>query len=154
MRGRKPATTAEKNAKGERRPSRVNYAEPEVPAPSDTALEAAPKDLRGAGFRLWRDHAQAMVQSGQLRSTDMPIFLRLCKTASDIETYEKRSRQGNDQAMRLKIQLESLFLRLAAECGMTSVARSRVKTVNKPPVEKPKHERFFGKLHAIRGGRT
>jgi phage terminase small subunit len=152
VRGRKPSTTEEKLAKGETRPSRVNYDQPDVPPP---ATLQAPKDLRGAGFRLWRDHAEAMKASGQLRATDVPVFVRLCKTASDIEDYEKRAKMGNDQAMRLLIQLNSLFLRLAAELGMTSVARSRVKTVTKPPVEKPKHERFFGGgLHAIRGGRS
>lgn len=159
MRGRKPKSSQEKLAKGETRPSRVNYDEPEVPPPSD--LEA-PKDLRGAGFRMWRDHAEAMVKTGQLRSTDMPLFHRHCHTASDIELWRKeRAKRNLDRQTMIAIQrtidrLESLFVRQAAELGMSSVSRSRVKTVVKPPVEKPKHERFFGTgkgLSVIRGGR-
>jgi phage terminase small subunit len=159
MRGRKPRPNAEKLAKGETRPSRVNYEEPEVPAPSAGALEP-PKDLRGAGFRLWRDHAKTMTESGQLRATDMPAFLAHCKTEADIEGWEKELKlKGLDRADRLTIQrtlnqLRSLSLRQAAELGMTSVARSRVKAVTKPPVEKPKHERFFGGIRGvIPGGR-
>lgn len=146
-------------AKGETRPSRVNYQEPEVPAPTDADLEP-PKDLRHAGFRLWRDHAKAMKESGQLRSTDMPLFTQHCRTAMDVEHWEIEQRKRDlDRATRMAIQrtlntLRSVYLRQAAELGMTSVARSRVKTVTKPPVEKPKHDRFFGGIRGvIPGGR-
>ena len=157
MRGRRPATTAEKLAKGETRPSRVNYDEPDVP---EANVTAAPKDLRGAGFRLWRDHAEAMKDSGQLRATDVPLFITHCKTAMDLEYWEKeKSKRDLDRAARITIQrtvnqLGSLYLRQAAELGMTSVARSRVKTVTKAPVEKPKHDRFFKGLRGISGGKA
>ena len=98
MRGRRPATTAEKLAKGETRPSRVNYDEPDVP---EANVTAAPKDLRGAGFRLWRDHAEAMKDSGQLRATDVPLFIAHCKTAMDLEYWEKeKSKRDLDRAAR------------------------------------------------------
>ena len=157
MRGRRPATTAEKLAKGETRPSRVNYDEPDVP---EANVTAAPKDLRGAGFRLWRDHAEAMKDSGQLRATDVPLFIAHCKTAMDLEYWEKeKSKRDLDRAARITIQrtinqLGSLYLRQAAELGMTSVARSRVKTVMKAPIEKPKHDRFFRGLRGISGGKA
>lgn len=157
MRGRKPAPNAEKIAKGETRPSRVNYNEPDVP---EATITTAPKDLRGAGFRLWRDHAQAMKESGQLRATDVPLFVAHCKTAMDLEYWEReKGKRDLDRAARITIQrtvnqLGSLYLRQAAELGMTSVARSRVKTVTKAPVEKPKHDRFFKGLRGLTGGKA
>jgi hypothetical protein len=157
VRGRKPADKATKIAKGQTRPSRVNYDEPEVEAPP--AAADAPKDLTGAGFRMWRDYYQKMVDSGQLRSTDVPLFHQHCRTHMDIEKWEKeKTLRGLDRGDRLSIervlnQLKSRALREAAELGMTSVARSRVKVVAKAPVEKPKHDRFFGELRGIKGGR-
>jgi hypothetical protein len=148
MRGRKPSSTEEKLAKGETRPSRVNYDEPEILAPASTD---PPKDLKGVGLELWKRYAKAMVASGQLRSTDMPLFLQRCRTETDIERWEKeKSRRNLDRSERLSIervlnQLKSRALRESAELGMSSVSRSKVRTVTKAPVEKPKHDRFFGK---------
>lgn len=157
MKGRRPRTNEEKVARGETRPSRVNYDEPEVGAPEDVT---PPADLRGAGLRMWKTHAQAMVNTGQLRTTDVPLFARHCRTVSDIEFWRKeRSKKNLDRPTVLAIQrtidrLESLAVRQASELGMSSVSRSRVKTVTKPPVEKPKKERFFGKgARVINGGR-
>jgi hypothetical protein len=102
-----------------------------------------------------------MKASGQLRSTDVPMFLEHCWTATMIEEIQqdlkKRDldRSERDRLRRLLRAEKNGYRNEAAELGMTSVARSRVKTVTKPPVEKPKHERFFGPgLHAIRGGRS
>lgn len=160
MRGRKPASTEEKLAKGETRPSRVNYQEPVVEPPPPDALHP-PKDLKGAGLDLWTTYAQKMVDAGQLRSTDMPLFAQRCRTESDIERWEKEKRARNlDRSERLAIervlnQLKSRALRESAELGMSSVSRSRVKSVTKPPVEKPKHDRFFGGIRGVvRGGRA
>jgi hypothetical protein len=90
----------------------------------------------------------------------MPLFLQRCRTETDIERWEKeKGRRALDRSERLSIerllnQLKSRALREAAELGMSSVSRSRVKTVTKPPVEKPKHERFFGGIRGvIPGGR-
>ena len=158
MRGRKPAPTAEKLAKGETRPSRVNYQEPDVPpAPAD--LEP-PKDLKGAGLELWRTHFAQLQASGHLRATHVPLFARHCKTASRIEGWEKElSRRGLDRAERMKIErilgeLENRFLRECAELAVTPASQSKAKSVTKPPVEKPKHDRFFGGIRGvIAGGR-
>ena len=158
MRGRKPKTTEQKIAQGQTRPSRVNYDEPDVPPPSESDL-TPPTELRGAGFRLWRDYAKAMTETGHLRSTDLPLFRQHCRTAMDVEFWDKeRTKRDLDRSTRLEIQrtinvLKSLFVREAAELGMTSVSRSRVKTVSKPPVEKPKHDRFFGGMRVVGGGR-
>lgn len=141
MKGRKPASPETKIAKGETRPSRVNFNAPEIPPPD--SLDP-PKDLRGAGLKLWIDHAQRLKDAGQLRASDVPLFTQLCRTATDIAAFEKRK---DDPAKRMLTQLRSLFLRMCAEMGLSSVSRSKVKTVSKPPVEKPKHERFFGVIH-------
>lgn len=147
MRGRKPRPNEEKVAKGETRPSRVNYEEPEVPPPDSVT---PPKTLKGAGLALWERYAKPMVDSGQLRATDMPLFLQRCQTETDIERWEKeKGRRSLDRSERLSIervlnQLKSRALREAAELGMSSVSRSRVKTVIKAPVAPPKHDRFFG----------
>lgn len=149
---------ATKIAKGETRPSRVNYAEPDVPP---TASIGPPRDLRGAGFRMWRDHAQAMTESGQLRSTDMPIFHQHCRTEMDIEWWEReKSKRDLERSMRLAIerllgQIKARSIREAAELGMTSVTRGRVTTTTRPPSPaRPDHERFFGGLRGIPGGRA
>jgi phage terminase small subunit len=143
MRGRKPASTEEKIAKGETRPSRVNYTAPDIPAPD--SLEP-PKDLHGAGLELWKRHAAVLKNAGQLRASDMPLFTQWCRTASDIAACEKRK---DDPAKRLLIQLRSLFLRMSSEMGLSSVSRSKVKTAGKPAVEKPKHDRFFGGIRGV-----
>jgi len=157
VKGRKASDTEEKLAKGETRPSRVNYNEPDVPAPDSTA---PPRDLKGAGLQLWQTYARKMVDTGQLRATDMPLFLQRCRTETDIERWEKeKNRRNLDRSEKLAIervlnQLKSRALRESAELGMTSVSRSKVRTVTKAPVEKPKHQRFFGKLNVIDGGRS
>jgi phage terminase small subunit len=149
MKGRKPASPEEKIAKGETRPCRVNYSAPDIPPPD--SLEP-PKDLRGAGLDLWNEHAQRLKDVGQLRASDVPLFTQLCRTATDIATFEKRK---DDPAKRMLIQLRSLYLRMSVEMGLSSVSRSKVKTVSKAAVGKPKHERFFGGIRGvIRGGKT
>lgn len=158
MKGRKRATPEEQIAKGETRPSRVNYNEPDVPAPDSTA---PPRGLKGAGLALWQTYAKKMVDTGQLRATDMPLFLQRCRTETDIERWEKeKNRRGLDRSEKLAIervlnQLKSRALRESAELGMSSVSRSKVRTVTKAPVEKPKHDRFFGKnLRVIHSNRN
>lgn len=159
MRGRKPSSREEKLAKGETRPSRVNYDEPEVPAPAADML-TPPKKLKGAGLAMWLRHAKPMVDAGQLRATDMPLFLQRCETESEIETWEKeKNRRGLDRREKLAIarlinQLKSRVLRESMELGMSSVSRSKVRTVTKAPVEKPKHARFFGKVLAMPGSKA
>lgn len=148
MRGRKPQTREEKVAKGQTRPSRVNYQEPDL-APPDSL--APPRDLKGAGLKLWREHAQKLKEAGALRAADVPLFVTWCRTASDIAEYEGRK---DDAAKRIVIQLRNQFVRMSAELGMSPVSRSKVRTVAKAPVEKPKHDRFFGGLRGISGGRT
>jgi phage terminase small subunit len=139
------------------RPSRVNYQEPDPPPPTDLK---PPAELKGKGLALWRQYAEPMTKTGQLRSTDMPLFIRHCRTAMDIEAWEKELRKaGLERSEKLQVQrllnaLGTRFIREAAELGMTSISRSRVKTVVKPPVEKPKHDRFFGGIKGvIQGGR-
>jgi phage terminase small subunit len=157
VRGRKPSDAETKIAKGETRPSRVNSAEPVVPPPS--TLDA-PKDLQGNGFRMWRDYAKVMTERGQLRETDMPMFHQHCRTQMDIERWENEKKlKGLDRRDRLAIerilnQLRLRSVREAVELGMTSVARSRVKAVTRPPVDKETKDRFKGGLRGIKGGRA
>jgi hypothetical protein len=160
MRGRKPSSREEKLAKGEKRPCRVNYEEPEIPLPPDSALEP-PKDLRGAGFREWRDYVKILRDSGQLRATHMTTYLAYCRNLTDIENWRKEiTLRGLDRAERLKLArlisvLEARSKSFAETLCITPATQSRAKTVTKPPVEKPKHERFFGAgLNVIRGGRS
>jgi phage terminase small subunit len=149
MRGRKPAPPEAKIAKGETRPSRVNYFVPDLPPPESVE---PPEDLHGAGLEIWKAHAQRLKDAGQLRVSDMPLFTQLCRVASDIGELEKR-----DVAARPGLfQLRSLFLRMSVEMGMTPVSRSKVKANKSASGEKPKHDRFFGGGidGLIRGGKT
>lgn len=156
MRGRKPRPTEEKIARGETRPSRVNYQEPDVAPPPADKLDP-PADLKGAGRAMWLEHCRTLVDAGKLRADHMPLFLQRCRTESDIERWEKEKRGRRlDRSDRLSIervlnQLKSRALREAAELGMSPVSNSKVRTVTKPPVEKPKHERFFGGIRLVKG---
>ena len=159
MRGRRPRSKREKVARGETRPSRIGYGEPDVPAPDKTK---APSDLKGAGLGLWRQHLKPMVETGQLRASDIPFFARHCRTVSDIEFWRKeRSKPNLDRIVVLRIQsaidrLETLAMRQASELGMTVITRSRVKIASKPPAGTEKGDKFFGKgkLRGIDGGRA
>lgn len=159
MRGRKPRPKAEKIAKGTRK-SRINYDEPEPDAPESTT---PPAGLKGAGLQLWKAHAAPMVKTGQLRTTDVPLFTRHCRTVTDIERWRKDiEKPGIERTMLLRMQstidrLESLAVRQASELGMGPVSRSRVKTVTKAKVAQPKEDRFFAKgvkPRVVDGGRA
>jgi hypothetical protein len=134
--------------KGETRPSKVNYFEPDVPAPASLT---PPADLRGAGLRMWETYADPMTESGILKSTDLELFHQHCLTAQTIEIWEReKRRRGIDLDRKLTVErllnvLKARSIREAAELGMTPVARNRV--VAKP---KPKG----GKLALFTGGKT
>lgn len=154
--------TSELKAAGTYRKDR--HADRETEAPDIPALDSLepPKDLKGAGLELWNGCAKLMITSGQLRATDMPLFHQHCRNAQEIESLERRTRAAAQSDLKLLLRLRgqitalrSLFLRESQELGMGPVSRSRVRTVSKAPVEKPKHRRFFGKkaLAVIDGGR-
>lgn len=147
MRGRKPKRAALKLASGETRPSRVNYAEPDMPLPA--SLEP-PKRLKGAGLAMWREHAEPLTTAGSLKSSDIPLFAHVCEVEMVLEKLWPRVRAGDAQAMREWRQMLGVQTRQMTELGMSSVARTRVKSEG-PQKATPEEERFFG---VIRGGRA
>jgi phage terminase small subunit len=86
LRGPKQEPAPVKLAKGERRPSRINRNEPELPAPE--SLEA-PEGLSGAGLKEWQRIGGVLRDSGIMRQTDLVLFEDYCRTLTDLRTYER-----------------------------------------------------------------
>jgi P27 family predicted phage terminase small subunit len=153
-RGPQPAPTAIKLAKGERRPSRVNYEEPEF-APA-TMLDP-PKDLKGVALAEWKKLCPLLTDSGVLKETDLGVLGDLCRTVGDQRLYESRARRAGANATTIGFskmvkELRTLANVLRRELGLTPSSRSGVKapqgagTISK----NPNVERY---LRALPGGR-
>jgi P27 family predicted phage terminase small subunit len=154
-RGPKPAPTALKLAKGERRPSRVNYEEPALPAPA--SLEP-PDGLDGAGLVEWTRLAPALRDSGVLLESDLVAFEDYCRCLTLLRQYEAKAKKAGPElaiakgyagmAFKLRGQLD----KLRAGLGLTPASRSGVKA--KPKQDDKKDNPAARYLRAIPGGRA
>lgn len=157
-RGFQPAPTAEKLAKGERRPSRVNYDEPQFEPPKAEALRP-PSGLDGAGLREWKRQIDRLAVRGVLTEADLAAFEDYCRALSQLRSYElKAKRAGLEQAIAKGFQNQVLKLRaqvniLRRECGLTPSSRGgvRVTTPMKLPETTDPAERY---LRAVPGGKS
>lgn len=133
-RGPKPAPTALRLLSGERRPSRINFAEPKIAAPKSMQ---PPSGLHGAGLREWTRLAQLLVDAGVLRATDLAAFEDYCRALSDLRRYEaKAARAGLELSIAKGFASQVLKLRgqvaqLRNAIGLTPTSRTGVKAT--PP---------------------
>jgi P27 family predicted phage terminase small subunit len=153
LRGPKPKPTALKLAKGETRPSRVNYEEPELPAP--TSLDP-PAGLEGAGLVEWKLHAKSLTEAGVLRAADLAAFEDYCRALTELRGYEADAKKmGRAAALASDYQkvvreTRDQVARLRARVGLDPSSRSGVKATKPPSKQDQLKERFFG----IPGGKT
>jgi len=163
-----------KLAKGERRPSRVNYDEPVLPAARGTD---PPEGLIGPGLREWLRIASQLVDAGVLKDADLPAMEDYCRRLTDLRALEVelaaervavrkqekaekpdfdlmvRGWKAIDSAEKRLIALQSLVNVLRREIGATPSSRSAVKVPQRKPEESTK-DKAARYMSAIRGGRA
>jgi P27 family predicted phage terminase small subunit len=154
-RGPKSAPTAIKLAKGERRPSRVNHSEPDLPAVSSLPT---PRGLTGAGKREWKRIAAILRDAGILRETDTVVLENYCRSLTNLRDFETKAVEfGPEKAIATGIQGVVIKLRaqvnaLGRELGLTPSSRSsiHVPKAAAPTGGDPKLKRY---LQALPGGK-
>lgn len=173
-RGPAPQPVALKLAKGERRPSRVNYDEPVLPIARGTD---PPAGLTGAGLREWLRITSQLVEAGVLKDPDLPAMEDYCRRLTDLRALEVelaaqravvraqemakepdfemlvRGWRAIDGAEKRLIALQSQVNVLRREIGATPSSRSAVKVPQRKPEESPK-DKAARYMSAIRGGRA
>jgi hypothetical protein len=136
--GRKPKSPEQHIARGDTRPSKVNFNAPNIKSPTAEDL-LPPEELKGAGLKFWERHAKVMADAGMLKETDMGSFIDLAFTVREMELYRMElapEKLSLTEKLLISRQLNSLrkhFLSLSVELCMTSVSRSRVNTGKRNP---------------------
>jgi len=154
-RGPAPAPTLLRLAKGERRPSRVNYEEPVV---APVATTAAPAGLDGAGLAEWVRLIGELTTKGLLTIADLTAFENYCRALSELRAYEAEAKKvGHELAIAkgyqgMAVKLRSQVNQLGAACGLSPSSRSGVKGSRKP--EESSKDKAARYMSAIRGGRA
>ena len=157
-RGPTTTPTAIKLAKGERRPSRVNYAEPQMERPESLR---APAGLRGAGLQEWRSQAKQLADRGVLTDADLSAFEDYCRALSELRAYEAAARRAGCEAAQLKgysgmvLKLRRQVNQLRQQCGLTPASRTNVRAKSgSNPIVTPKSEPASKYLRALPGGKA
>jgi phage terminase small subunit len=151
-RGPAPAPTALKVAKGERRPSRVNYDEP-VMAPPESS--APPEGLDGEGLAEWQAWFGPLSERGVLTDADVTAFEDYCFRVSRLAELRALATQIGPLGAVGKIngdilKTEASIDRLRDRLGLTPSSRSSVKAAKgQAPKPKDPTEPY---LRAITGG--
>ena len=150
-----PAPTAIKLAKGERRPSRVNYDEPQMAKPESLR---PPSGLKGAGLREWQAQAKNLADRGVLTDADLTAFEDYCRALSELRNYEAKARKSGlelaiakgYQGMVLKLRTQVNQLR--QQCGLTPSSRTgvRAKSGSNPNIKEDSATKY---LRALPGGK-
>lgn len=154
-RGPPQAPTAEKTAKGETRPSRVNHKEPELPPVS---THRSPKGLDGAGKREWERLCPMLVAAAVLKDSDLMALEDYCRTISDLRKYENAAkRAGAERAIAkgtqgMVIKLRAQANQLRQQLGLTPSSRSNLR-IQEPEMPLFDDDRFFGGPRGVVGGR-
>lgn len=154
-RGPAPTPTLLKLAKGERRPSRVNYEEPQLPAPDSTE---PPAGLEGQGLAEWKRLVPQLAASGHLTVADMAGFEDYCRALTDLRTYEARQKKAGPELAIAKgyagmtVKLRAQVAQYRSRLGLDPTSRSSVKAARKQ--EESPRDRASRYMSAIRGGRA
>jgi phage terminase small subunit len=165
LRGPQAATVEEKHARGEVRPSRVNYEAPKLDPPAGLS---PPDGLKGAGLREWRKHIAQLSSRGVVSGPDLSAFEDYCRALTELRSYEARARKETlEGAIRKGFQGMVLKLRnqvshLRQHCGLTPLSRSSIKAYKSPSSAKAEatanasvNENPADKyLRALPGGKT
>ncbi len=153
--GRPPQPTALKLARGERRPSRVNYDEPSIPAAP--AGCPPPGGLDGAGLAEWRRIADMLTEAGALRESDLVALEDYCRALSELRRFEACARKAGPelaiakgyQGVAIKLRAQANTLR--RELGLTPSSRGTVRVAPKNVAKESKIQEY---MRALPGGRA
>lgn len=166
-----------KLAKGERRPSRVNYDEPAVPIVREVE---PPANLRGEGLKEWLTQFAVLRDAGALKANHLEALGDYCRRLQDLRDVEAEAREARDLYERIKADAAGgkeidlkVLLRLLAnidsverrklaqqaqvntlrrELGATPSSLSAVKVPGKPGESKSDKVKRY--LSALPGGRA
>jgi P27 family predicted phage terminase small subunit len=136
LRGPKRAGAVVQLLHGETRPSRVNRAEPDLPAPRTLA---PPAGLTGAGLKEWQRLAATLRDAGVLTDADLTAFEDYCRALSDLRRYEaKAARVGVELSLAkgyagAVLKLRGQVAQLRGHLGLTPVSRFSVKARKRAP---------------------
>lgn len=135
--------TRMKLVKGERRPSRVNYNEPEPSADAISPTESLDEQERA----IWNARVAELADAGVLANTDCVQLTRYCQTLALYQNALAKVKQSdqviagyrgspvtNPYARRCDV-LNKQLTAMEAEFGMTPSSRTRVSVESK---KKPK----------------
>lgn len=154
-RGPAAEPSALKLAKGERRPSRVNYDEPQIDAPESYE---PPKGLEGAGLEEWQDQIAVLSERGVLTSADLTGFEDYCRCLSELRRFEAKAKEAGEELSIAKgyqgmvVKLRAQVNQLRQQCGLTPSSRSSVKAAKrKDTAAKDPAARY---LSALQGGKA
>jgi len=144
-----------KLAKGERRPSRVNYQEPALPT-VDQAPEP-PAGLASVGKAEWKALARHLTKAGVLTLADLTALENYCRSLSDLRRYEASAKRAGPELAIAKgyqgmvVKLRAQCSQLAQQFGLTPSSRSTVKALKKPGEQTASPAERY--LRAISGGK-
>ena len=131
LKGPTPATKEEKAAKGERRPSRVNYKEPELEC---AAIPEPPEDLAGRGLREWHRIIDIVCEHGILTEPDVPAFEDYCRAMTDLDELRTLRKQvdwlpAHEKGLIADIlKVQDQVTKLRVTLGLTPAARRVVRS--------------------------
>lgn len=118
VRGKRPQTVAQKKAKGEVRPSRLNTAEV-LEFPVVKEAPDAPEWVNDDGRDLWSEMAPALYRQRVLTEADLYALGHLCQLHGEIvDGYKRRIQPTAAQLSQLRMYF--------AEFGMTPSSRTRI----------------------------
>lgn len=137
VRGRKPKTIALHLAEGTYRKDRHGPVAPTDAAPvAPKKMPTRPAALKGAAKTFWEKIVAELSAIGAIGQIDVPLIEHLCEMYALYQAALKEAKRFplmQDARMALKTYAD-LFNRGLSECGLTPVARARLKidTSDKP----------------------
>lgn len=154
-RGPAAEPTAIKLAKGERRPSRVNYDEPQIDAPES---HDAPKGLEGAGLEEWNEQIERLSERGVLTAADLTAFEDYCRALTELRRFEAKAKESGEELAIAKgyqgmvVKLRAQVNQLRQQCGLTPSSRSGVKAAKRKDAAGSDPAARY--LSALKGGKS
>jgi phage terminase small subunit len=116
-RGRKAQSNAEKNLKGERRPSRQTVTVVEFP--KVRALPEPPEWMNDDGKTMWDELGPILVAQRILTDPDFYAFAELCYIRGELVDKHRRRIEPTAAA-------RNVFARFCADFGITPTSRTRI----------------------------
>lgn len=150
-----PAPTAVKLAKGERRPSRVNYDEPDLPQAENLD---PPEGLTGVGLEEWQAQIRVLTERGVLTGSDLRGFEDYCRALTELRRHEAVANAAEPELAIAKgylnavVKLRAQVNSLRQQCGLTPASRTGVKAAKSAPVKGTSPAERY--LQALSGGRS